>query len=107
VTTTEKQMIEDKELFSCLVAIKEGAIVGFASYFFAYYSWTGKALYLDDLYVKENFRGQGIGNKLFDEVINIARETKCSGRFQNGTRLPSVFTKARVQSLMMWRSIAT
>jgi ribosomal protein S18 acetylase RimI-like enzyme len=77
VTTTEKQMIEDKELFSCLVAIKDGAIVGFASYFLAYYSWTGKALYLDDLYVRENCRGQGIGNKLFDEVVNIARETKC------------------------------
>ena len=77
VTTTEKQMMEDKDLFSCLVAIKDGAIVGFASYFFAYYSWTGKAFYLDDLYVMENFRGQGIGNKLFEEVFKIARETKC------------------------------
>ena len=30
-------------------------------YYFAYYTWVGKTLYLDDLYVKESYRGNGLG----------------------------------------------
>ena len=56
VTITLEQMREDENLFQCFVAEKsDHVIVGFASFFFAYYSWIGKALYLDDLYVREEY----------------------------------------------------
>lgn len=78
VSITLDQMNEDEELFKCLIAENEHQeIIGFCTYFFAYYSWTGKALYLDDLYVKEFFRKQGIGKMLLDEIISLAKKANC------------------------------
>ena len=79
VSITVDQMQENKELFNCLVAeTKDKHIVGFASFIFAYYSWSGKALYLDDLYVKETFRNQAIGKMLFDAVLVYAKNNHCN-----------------------------
>ena len=79
VSITVEQMQENKELFNCLVAeTKDKHIIGFASFFFAYYSWSGKALYLDDLYVKETFRNQAIGKILFDAVLVYAKNNHCN-----------------------------
>lgn len=78
VRTTVEQMKKDKEIFQCLVAETEDqVIIGFATFFFAYYSWTGKALYLDDLYVSEPCRGQKIGSKLLEEIIKLAKSSGC------------------------------
>lgn len=78
VTITAEQMMEDKHLFRCFVAeTGDRKIIGFATYFFAYYSWTGKAVYLDDLYVKEEFRKGGIGRMLLMKVIDLAKEQEC------------------------------
>ena len=75
---TAEQMRADKHLFQCLVAITaKEEIAGFATYFPAYYSWTGKALYLDDLYVKEAFRGKGIGKKILTTIIDEAKTKGC------------------------------
>lgn len=78
VTVTPGQMIQDKDMFQCLVAVTgDKKIIGFASYFFTYYSWSGKGLYLDDLYVQDFFRKQQIGKKLLDAVIDIAKKENC------------------------------
>ena len=78
VLTTPESMAAEKEFFRCLVAENEQKeIVGIASYFFAYYTWVGKSLYLDDLVVKQSERGQGIGSKLLDAIINIAKQENC------------------------------
>ena len=69
VTITLSQMIEDKDYFHCIVALDGQEIIGFATYYFAYYSWTGKSAYLDDLYVKEKYRGNKIGTKLMNMVF--------------------------------------
>ena len=70
-------MILEKDYFQCLVAVDSDQIVGFATYFLAYYSWTGKSLYMDDLYVSKNYRGKKIGSKLLATVIAEGREQKC------------------------------
>jgi GNAT superfamily N-acetyltransferase len=78
VLVTIDQMAAEKEFFRCLVAENDQKeIVGIASYFFAYYTWVGKSLYLDDLVVKQSERGHGIGSKLLDAVINIAKQENC------------------------------
>ena len=57
VTNSVEMMKKEKDLFHCFVAETEtGEIIGMALYFFAYYTWVGKSLYLDDIYVKESFR---------------------------------------------------
>src|ERR1700754_4799412 len=70
VHNSVEQMLADKDLFFCFVAEnQQQQIVGYAACFFAYYTWSGKNLYLDDLYVKETARGFNIGTKLLFEVI--------------------------------------
>jgi len=78
VTNTVEQMRSDNNLFQCFVAVDEkNRIVGYAAWFFAYFSWTGKALYLDDLYVVESARGKNIGTRLLQTVIDHATASKC------------------------------
>jgi diamine N-acetyltransferase len=78
VTITLEQMIKEKNFFQCLLAeTHDHKVVGFASFFFAYYSWSGKALYLDDLDVQEAFRRQSIGKNLLDQIITLAKNERC------------------------------
>ena len=82
---TLDQLIADAEHFQCFVAEMDGGgegeggreIVGFASFFMAYYSWTGKAIYLDDLYVRKSSRKHGIGKKLLFAVIDFSKANGC------------------------------
>lgn len=77
VQISPEQMVQDKDHFNCLIATDNNTIIGFATYFFAYYSWTGRAVYLDDLYVVEAYRGTGTGSRLFDEVYELGRVEGC------------------------------
>ena len=78
VTNTVEQMRADNNLFQCFVAVDDrNRIVGYAAWFFAYFSWTGKALYLDDLYVVESARGLAIGTRLLQTVIDHATASNC------------------------------
>ena len=71
-------MKADQDLFKCFLAeTDQEEIIGFASYLFTYHYWTGKALYLDDLYVTANFRGNNIGTKLLETVITLAKQENC------------------------------
>ena len=75
---TVEQMKQEKDFFRILVVEnEEDEIIGFASTFIAWYSWIGKSLYLDDLYILESYRKNGLGSKLMDEVINLAKEEGC------------------------------
>lgn len=78
VTNSVPQMEQEEEFFQCYVAeTADKEIVGMALYFFAYYTWVGKSLYLDDLYVKESFRGQQIGSALLNKILEIAKKENC------------------------------
>ncbi|MEP6583371.1 MAG: GNAT family N-acetyltransferase [Ginsengibacter sp.] len=79
VSITLEQMKSDANLFQCFIAENDACdIVGFASFFFAYYSWTGKALYLDDLYVKEAYRKHKVGSDLLNTIIGHAKKENCT-----------------------------
>jgi len=79
VTNTVEQMKAEKDYFRCLVAVNDDSvIIAICLYFFAYYTWVGKSLYLDDLYVLEPYRSQGIAAALLKKLIEIARLEKCN-----------------------------
>jgi GNAT superfamily N-acetyltransferase len=54
---------------------KELGVIGFALYYFGYSTWKGKTVYLEDLYVKPEFRQQKIGEQLFDKVVEVAKNS--------------------------------
>ena len=64
----------DNPKFRCLVAEKNKKVVGMALFYGRYSTWKGKTLHLEDLIVKQKFRGQGIGKELYKKFIEIAHE---------------------------------
>ncbi len=62
-----RDMFEDR-VCEAFVAVEENEIVGFALFYTSYSTWRGKCIYLEDLYVKPEFRGQKIGYELFKLV---------------------------------------
>lgn len=73
VIVTEADLLEygfgKHPLFTCFVAEKEEEIIGIALIYFRFSTWKGKTVHLEDLIVKQAFRGQGLGTLLLDEVI--------------------------------------
>jgi len=78
MTNTLEQMLEEKEHLLGFVAVNaQDEITGYVTFFFAYYTWTGKSLYMDDLYVRPEFRAMNIGTKLINQVIHFAKTENC------------------------------
>ena len=70
VIVTEKDLIEHGfGKNPCFVAEKEEEIVAIALIYFRFSTWKGKTVHLEDLIVKQELRGQGLGTLLLDEVI--------------------------------------
>jgi len=59
--------------FRAIIAEQDGQPVGYAVFFPFYSTWTGAGLFLEDLFVREAYRGQGVGKALLCEVAKIAR----------------------------------
>lgn len=70
----ERDGFGEKPLFEVILACEENQIMGMAFYFFSYSTWKGRCIYLEDIIVKEEFRGKGIGYKLFEAVILKSKE---------------------------------
>jgi ribosomal protein S18 acetylase RimI-like enzyme len=76
INTPEKlavDLFKDKVCHAFVAEIDE-QIVGFALYYFSYSTWKGRALYLEDIYIKEDFRNRKIGNSLFDKVVEESKK---------------------------------
>jgi GNAT superfamily N-acetyltransferase len=66
--------------FRVLLAEWDGKLAGYA-FFFGYYStFEGQAaIFLEDIYVRHEFRGKGIGKALMARVAGIAKQENCFG----------------------------
>ena len=72
------RMNNEQDYFNCFVAeTSDKKIIGYVTYFFCYYTWTGKSLYMDDLYVTQSYRANGIGTQLLNKVIEFAKQSEC------------------------------
>jgi GNAT superfamily N-acetyltransferase len=61
-----------------LIAEEDGAPAGFALFFHNYSTFLGQpGIYLEDLFVREEMRGRGIGKGLLARLARIARERGC------------------------------
>ena len=63
-----------------LIAEWNGEPAGYALFFDIYSTWKGRAgLFLEDLFVRTEYRGKGIGRALIRRVARIACEENCYG----------------------------
>jgi GNAT superfamily N-acetyltransferase len=85
VTATEAQLEDwlfDRHVAEVIIAVQDGAEAGFALYFHNFSTFLGKAgIYLEDLFVKPEYRGRGVGHALLTELARIAVERGC-GRLE-------------------------
>ena len=78
VADLERDGFGENPLFHTFVATKDSdssdseqveQIVGIALYYYRYSTWKGRTIHLEDLIVKEEMRGSGLGFALYKEVI--------------------------------------
>jgi len=77
-----REWIFEKKKAEVIFALEDGREVGFALFFHNFSTFLGKAgIYLEDLYVKPEYRGHGHGKGLIRELARIAVERGC-GRLE-------------------------
>ena len=69
VSDLERDGFSENPLFHTFIAEINGNIIGMALYYYRYSTWKGKTIHLEDLIVKEQFRGSGAGFALYSEII--------------------------------------
>lgn len=68
-------LFQEHPVAFCHVVEVDGAVVGIALWFLNYSTWLGKpGLYLEDLFVLEEHRGNGYGMALLKTLANLAVE---------------------------------
>ena len=82
VVATETDLLRDgfgeAPRFHVILAEWSGVPAGFAFYFYAYSTWRGRpVLYLEDLFVRPEFRKRRIGLALMRELARRAVEAGC------------------------------
>lgn len=71
-----------KPVAECVIARSDGAPAGFALFFHNYSTFLARpGLYLEDLYVRPDYRGQGLGEALLRHLAHLAVERGC-GRME-------------------------
>ena len=78
VRTTEADIARDgfgtDAKFRTFIAEWGSQAAGFAIFFHYYSTWRGSGIYLEDLYVRPEFRKRGIGTALLAQVAHTTRE---------------------------------
>ena len=82
--TERKKELLDKHLFSknpslfCLVVEKANSLVGYATYMKQFSTWDADHyIYMDCLFITEESRGFGIGEKLIGRIKKEAQKLDC------------------------------
>lgn len=102
VTATEEILEEwlfDKEKAEVLFLEVSGAEAGFALFFPSLAAYPGRGgIYLDDLYVKPEYRGHGYGKALFQRLAQITLE-------RGGMRIEWLCLKSNLSSIGFYEAI--
>jgi len=78
----EESLFGAHPVAGALFARCDGELAGYAIYFFTFSSFIGRAgIWLEDVYVRPQFRKRGAGLKLIEAVARVGAERNC-GRFE-------------------------
>lgn len=77
-----KYWLFEKERAEALILEVDQIVIGFALYFHNFSTFLGKAgLYLEDLYIKPDYRHKGYGKQVFKYLAKLTLERAC-GRME-------------------------
>jgi GNAT superfamily N-acetyltransferase len=77
-----KTLFGEKSVAEVLIAEWEGQPAGFALFFHSYSTFLAKpGIYLEDLFVRTQYRSKGIGEALLRELAKLAKQRSC-GRLE-------------------------
>lgn len=81
VIATEESLVQsifvDKRA-KVVIGELDGEVIGYALYFFNYSTFIGKeGLYLEDIYIKPQFRSGGLGKEIFKFLGKVAKQNNC------------------------------
>lgn len=75
VRISQDYFFNNSNYFDCLLAENsKGEVIGYALFCTVFHTWSGKAIYLDDLFVKEDFRKHSVGTMLVCAIIDFAKQ---------------------------------
>ncbi|MHA6160457.1 N-acetyltransferase family protein [Pseudomonas sichuanensis] len=78
----EHSLFDPGSTVRSLICEREGQAIGFAVYFYSYSTWLGRnGIYLEDLYVTPQQRGDGAGRTLLRHIAREALANNC-GRLE-------------------------
>ena len=77
-----REWLFEKKKAEVIFVLEDNQEVGFALFFHNFSTFLGRAgIYLEDLYVKPEYRGKGYGKSLLKKLVKIAKERGC-GRLE-------------------------
>ena len=77
-----KSLFGDRPVAEALIGELDGVPISFALFFHNFSTFLGKpGIYLEDLYVKPDYRGNGFGRRMLAHIARLATERDC-GRFE-------------------------
>jgi GNAT superfamily N-acetyltransferase len=89
-----RDCLSDKPLYCAYLSVVKGKPVAYIIYFFTYSSFLAlPTLFIEDIFVLEEYRKMGVGKKLFDFLKQTAKEAGC-GRIE--------FTVLKWNKLAQW-----
>jgi GNAT superfamily N-acetyltransferase len=112
VAITEEILARDgfgpRPEFRVLIADWDGQPAGYTFFFNCYSTFRGRGLFLEDLFVRTQFRGKKVGDALLSRVAAVAREEGCFGIMLNvlAWNRPAIefFRKHRATFLGDWKT---
>jgi GNAT superfamily N-acetyltransferase len=81
--TLEHDGFGPRQEFRVLIAELDNEPAGYAFFLGCYSTFRGRGLFLEDLFVRPQFRGKKVGDALLSHVAAIAREENCFGIMLN------------------------
>lgn len=83
VTATEeilkKTLFGERAYAEVIIGYWENQPISFAVYFYNFSTFLGRpGIYLEDLFVEEDFRGKGLGKKMLSYLANLAKAKQCA-----------------------------
>jgi GNAT superfamily N-acetyltransferase len=78
----KRRLFQDKPAAEAIIFLVDNDPAGFAVYYHTFAKTTGKrGLHLDDIYVRPQYQGSGVGKKVLGHLATLAKERGC-GRFE-------------------------